>query len=92
MLNKQTIYQASELTSSLEVKSQPHQLTFSSRLNKILHSLMDALIEKTEPRVLQKCDRMGHIWWYVYDPVTGKSACFPSEAEAATWIEQRYYC
>ncbi len=33
----------------------------------------------------------GFIFWQAYNPMTGRSACFGSEAEMRMWIEMQYY-
>jgi hypothetical protein len=48
------------------------------------------LSQGKELRVWQSCDRQGHVWWNVADPITGKSAQLLSEAEVCIWIEQHY--
>jgi membrane carboxypeptidase/penicillin-binding protein PbpC len=45
---------------------------------------------RDEPRVTPRHDRQGNLYYQVYDPMTGRSASFGSEAEIRWWLEQRY--
>ena len=47
--------------------------------------------QRQEPKIWQKRDRYGNLYWVVYDPTTGHSSCFSSEQEVRVWLEQRYY-
>jgi hypothetical protein len=49
-----------------------------------------AIIKEPELKVWQTQDRHGHIQWHVYDPWTGESISFFSEAAMLCWIENRY--
>lgn len=60
--------------------------------NSILDNFCAKLINKnTEPKVWQKCDRQGNIYWLVFNPITGFYSYFSSEQEVRIWIEERYY-
>ncbi len=48
------------------------------------------LANPQEIQVKQKLDRYGNQYWYVYDPVTGKSFASGSDADISMWIEQIY--
>uniref|UniRef100_B8HZC6 Uncharacterized protein n=1 Tax=Cyanothece sp. (strain PCC 7425 / ATCC 29141) TaxID=395961 RepID=B8HZC6_CYAP4 len=61
-----------------------------SWLSRIWQWLKDALFEQTELQLLLKRDRYGHLWWYAYDPVTGRVGWLSSEDEVRAWIEERY--
>ena len=50
-----------------------------------------AITKEPELKVWQTQDRHGHIHWHVYDPWTGESISFFSEAAMLCWIENRYY-
>jgi hypothetical protein len=62
---------------------------------KILHNIWQKflkiiILDPQEIQVQQKVDRYGNKYWYVYDPVTGKSFASGSEADISMWIEQVY--
>jgi hypothetical protein len=62
------------------------------RLTKIsLHYLVVLFTKKNELQIRQQVDRFGNMWWNAYDPVTGGSQRFFTQAEMLTWIE-KYYC
>jgi hypothetical protein len=44
-----------------------------------------------EPRITRQCDRTGHVYFKVYDPVDRQHYEFGSEQELRIWLEQRYY-
>ncbi|MDX2214777.1 MAG: hypothetical protein SFY66_15925 [Oculatellaceae cyanobacterium bins.114] len=44
----------------------------------------------SEPRVYQHRDRAGQVYWSGFDPNTGSSIRWVSEAEIRIWLEQRY--
>jgi hypothetical protein len=47
--------------------------------------------DNSEPRVWQIRDRNDQVWWNAYDPVSGSTLAYASEAEVRIWLEQRYY-
>lgn len=47
--------------------------------------------ESTEPQIWQTHGPDHQIVWHVYDPATGHTVCFASEAEIRAWLEHRYY-
>lgn len=44
-----------------------------------------------EPEIQQTLDRTGHVWWKVYDPLSGQTAYLESEADVHIWLEERLY-
>lgn len=54
-------------------------------------SLTNALLRTSELRVWQRLDRFGNFYWQAYDPATGRSASYRSEAEMRAWIEELRY-
>lgn len=60
------------------------------KVQKMGHSLLRTLTTEPELRIWTKTDRLGNIFWYAYDPFTGKSTVQASEDEMRVWIEQRY--
>lgn len=63
------------------------------RLKFVLLLVWDAVAAPTssEPRVWQKRDRFGQIYWQVYDPIRDRSARFSSEQEVRQWLEENFY-
>jgi hypothetical protein len=60
--------------------------------NSLLSKIQSFLIsDTTEPRIQQKRDRFGHIYWHTYDPMTSQTRYFESEYEVCQWLEKRYY-
>ena len=46
---------------------------------------------RTEPIVRRKRDRQGQTYYTIYDPISRCHTTCASDAEARTWLEQRYY-
>jgi hypothetical protein len=44
-----------------------------------------------EPEIWQSLGRDGHLWWHVYDPVTGRIVDMGTEEEVRIWLEERLY-
>ncbi len=61
------------------------------RLSRIKKAIASWVIQTSEPKVSERRDRKGHLYYQVYDPVSNTSAAFSSEAEIRAWLEQRYY-
>lgn len=72
------------IASSSQTNVQP------SWLSQVWHSLMRAIMVRSEPYVKPIVTRSGQIWWYLYDPMSGQSTYCASEAEARVWLEQRF--
>lgn len=45
------------------------------------------LLSQCEPKVVQKRDRSGQLYYEIYDPETGRSAHCLTENEARIWLE-----
>ncbi len=43
-----------------------------------------------EPKVWEKKNRNGTVYWNVYDPVLGYTARFSSELEVRLWLDQYF--
>lgn len=43
-----------------------------------------------EPKIWEKRDRSGNVFYKVYDPITGISNQFSSDLEVRIWLEERY--
>ncbi|WP_414566496.1 MULTISPECIES: hypothetical protein [unclassified Anabaena] len=66
-------------------------LRIKSQFPRVWQRLVLALSSSNELQVWQTSDRSGHIYWQAYNPMTGRYACFGSEAEIRMWIEMQYY-
>lgn len=66
---------------------------FSSFITSIqsLIKFLDSTSNHQEPKIAQRCDRQGHTYWQIYDPVTRQYTSFASEKEVRIWLEKRYY-
>jgi hypothetical protein len=64
--------------------------SFFSIFSKIWQQLINFLDSQNELKIWQKRDR-GSVYWKVYNPKNGQSACFASENEVRIWIEQQLY-
>lgn len=59
--------------------------------NQLVQGLLNNLSGSDEPRITEKRNRGGGSQWQVYDPTTGQSTTFLSEAEVRAWLDQRYH-
>ncbi|MBE9046636.1 hypothetical protein IQ255_19865 [Pleurocapsales cyanobacterium LEGE 10410] len=49
------------------------------------------VVKRSEPKIWQKHDPKGNIYWLVFDPFTSSYSYFSSEQEVRIWIEKRYH-
>ena len=54
-------------------------------------SLLHLPVQADEPRVWQRLDRFKNLYWQAYDPATGRSASYTSDAEMRAWLEELRY-
>ncbi|NJO41746.1 MAG: hypothetical protein HC865_14215 [Cyanobacteria bacterium RU_5_0] len=80
-------YEPIKLNSHSKAESKINSSYVQSWMNKVWNIIADLLVPNTEPQIMQKRDRNGQDWWYVYDPQTGESAWFTSETEVRAWLE-----
>ncbi|MDZ7952083.1 hypothetical protein [Nostoc sp. DedQUE09] len=66
-------------------------LLLKSKLQEFWHSLITVMASSSQLQVWQNHLANGDCSWHAYDPMTGRSACFGSEAEMRMWIETQYY-
>lgn len=64
---------------------------FKIRLLGCLQILGDLFLHSSEPKIQQKRDRSGNLYFKVYDPMTQHSCTLDSEREVRVWLEKRYY-
>ena len=64
---------------------------FRSGWQKFWNAVAAIFVQSSEPKIYQKRDRFGNLYFQVYDPQTGRSSVFNTEAEVRFWIDQRYY-
>jgi hypothetical protein len=57
---------------------------------KVRRAIATWVVQSSELKVFERCDRHGNLYYQVYDPYTQKSALFGSETEIRYWLEQRY--
>ncbi len=60
-------------------------------LHWLWNSLLNVLTKNAEPRIYQKYDRQGKLYFRVYDPISGMSSTLNTEQEVRAWLDQRYY-
>jgi hypothetical protein len=61
------------------------------RLGGVKKAIATWVAQTSEPKVSQRRDPTGRLYYQVYDPGSNTSAVFGSEAEIRAWLEQRYY-
>lgn len=61
------------------------------RIRQYLGSCFESVLVTAEPKIFQKCDRAGNLYFVVYDPKSGQRLTLGSEREVRIWLEQRYY-
>lgn len=76
--------------SNLKLHIYPASTPQSNRLQRLWQAFLKFAEGSQEPRIRQVCDRQGNSTWRVYDPISGQSMSFASEAEVRLWLEQRY--
>jgi hypothetical protein len=84
-----------ELAERSHVNSSPLQVIWRGFVQKVLRDFLwenfiNAMLRDAEPKVWQKRDRKGNLFFQVYDPRTGQVARLSSENEVRAWIEERY--
>jgi hypothetical protein len=58
---------------------------------KVRRAIATWVVQSSELKVFERCDRHGNVYYQVYDPFNRTSANFGSEAEIRAWLDQRYY-
>jgi hypothetical protein len=76
--------QASEL-------SRTRVANLGKHLGRVKQAIATWIVQTSEPKVSERRDRKGRLYYQVYDPVSNSSAAFGSESEIRAWLEQRYY-
>lgn len=61
------------------------------RFDGLRSRLSDFYWHANDPKIRERHDRQGNVWFDVYDPVSGRSALLNSEAEVRAWLDTRYY-
>ncbi|MBI4779801.1 MAG: hypothetical protein HY785_00610 [Oscillatoriophycideae cyanobacterium NC_groundwater_1537_Pr4_S-0.65um_50_18] len=64
----------------------------ASTLRSILALIWDTISTSLsdEPRIWQKRDRFGEVYWHVYDPIRDRHFRFTTEQEVRQWLEQKF--
>lgn len=60
-------------------------------LEQLWNSVLGMLIRSSEPKIYQKHDHNGNLYFQVYDPIAHQTSTFSSEQEVRVWLDQRYY-
>ncbi|HEY9879882.1 MAG TPA: hypothetical protein V6D29_15615 [Leptolyngbyaceae cyanobacterium] len=50
--------------------------------------LQNSLANQFQLQVEQVCDEAGRLWWYAFDPRSGKTLYAESESDVIQWIEE----
>ncbi len=90
--------QNAQLITLLEQEQQqldhnPHPLTLlalADQVKQIWQSWLDALDRHSQLSVKQVVGESGLVFWYAYDPQTGKSLYAESSSEVVKWIEDNH--
>ncbi|MBW4455523.1 MAG: hypothetical protein KME55_23980 [Nostoc indistinguendum CM1-VF10] len=53
--------------------------------------IWNVLTTESELKIWQRKDHAGNVWYEVYNPKTGRTACLASEEEVRMWIEESFY-
>jgi hypothetical protein len=61
--------------------------TLSQQLTHWWQRLMNAIAIRSQLNVQQLQDSSGGLWWFAYDPRTGKTLYAESESDVVKWIE-----
>ena len=69
----------------------PEQQPDSSWLYQIWNSLMHHLLRGHEPRIRQKRNAAGDVYYHGYDPRSGRSIHCAIETELRAWLDQLPY-
>ena len=60
---------------------------FSNRVKRWWSEIINAIENSNKLSVEQVVDETGSVWWYAYDPCTGKTLHAETETEVMQWIE-----
>lgn len=60
-------------------------------LEQLWNSLLNTFVSASEPRIYQKRNAAGELYYKVYDPIARQTNTFFSETEVRVWLDQRYY-
>ena len=83
--------QADLTTTGVIVHDTPPEPPDSSWLCQIWNSLMHHLLRGHEPQIRQKRNAAGDVYYYGYDPQSGRSAHFTSDTDLRAWLERLPY-
>jgi hypothetical protein len=63
----------------------------AEKLITISQAIIQFLLQSDSPRLRQFCNQNGEMYWELYNPATGKTSYFATEAEVLIWLEKHYY-
>lgn len=55
------------------------------------NSALEFFTRSPEPKIYEKRDGAGNLYFQVYDPIAHQSSTFSTEQEVRIWLDQRYY-
>lgn len=62
--------------------------TSLQRLKAFWANLQNSLANQFQLQIEQVCDEAGRLWWYAFDPCSGKKLYAESESDVIQWIEE----
>jgi len=83
-------YQTLEFTSSRHPRHSAPRFKLA-QLNDLWQNFLAFFAVSSEPRVWQSQDAAGLLQWKAFDPLSGESVSYDSEAEMRSWLEERHY-
>lgn len=87
---QQRSYTALEFYPHPAVQAEAKQPTPLAQLKVLAQRLIHWLVTKPELTVKQKVDRSGNVFWYVYDPMTERTAYLTSEEEVGFGLKSAF--
>lgn len=79
-------------TTEISAKSEKSCSDFRQKLLRIIKTyILNPLLTGSEPKIIEKTDKIGNLFWQVYDPVSGDRKKLVSVQEVREWLDNRYY-
>lgn len=72
-----------------QIPSLQHRLL--NKIGQLLSQVQASLTIDRQPKIQQRVDRQGQLYWRIYDPIGNQSHTFFTEVEVYQWLENRYY-
>ena len=90
MKTKYLSYQQVHLAANPNPRNYPVLLIWKYWFDRIGQAFNRLLASGSEPKVSEKKNRNGTVYWHVYDPVLDYTASFGSELEVRLWLDQYF--